>query len=170
MKTIIIDNKISLIEDYTRLNVTVICPRKNIQKMLNSTAAKFISKKEITLDFHHRAGQVFEVVINVKFSNIEKYLKTSSIWEAENKSQYLEFIEINKIGFSYSYNLMNSYTNKVTGIYAFGNCANYTEPNYCTEYYYSNGKMILLPNTERTNFGKKRYVKNGFKWASNRKF
>jgi len=170
MKTIIIENKVKLINYFTYLTVDVICPRRNIQNMLDITKAIFISKKEITVNYNHCAGQLFKVVIKVKFSNIEKHLKSGSVCSADNKNVYLEMIDINRGGGMFFGTDLNCYENKITGIYEFGNCANYTVPNYATYYTSMSGRTIQLNNTERTDFGKKRYVKNAGTWYSNKKF
>ena len=171
MKTIIIDNKIQLVEDSTRINVTVICPKSNIQKMLDETNARLISKSEIKLSYNHHAGITYKVVINVIFSRIEKYLKIVDVYGAENIKSYKELIEINRIGFGQSYALMHCCKNEITGIYAFGDCSYYIKESHSTYYYYKNGqKPIILNDNQRTNFGQKRYVQNNGKWASNRKF
>jgi len=167
MKTIIIDKKIKLVEDWTIVEVTVICPEKNIQTMLSETGAKLVSKEKTVLPYNHHAGIIYEVEISAMFSKVEKHLKTVSIYEAENIESYIDLININLR----SYKSTHCYKNEITGIYEFGNCYNY-EPSICaTPYYYKNrAKPIWLNNTMRTNFGHKRYVKNNEKWASNRKF
>ena len=170
MKTIIIENKVKLINELTLLTVDVICPRKNIQKMLDQTKAKFISKKEITVNYNHRAGQLFKVVIRVEFSNIEKHLIAGSVFSAKNKDVYIDMLDINMVGNRLFGSDLNCYENKITGIYEFGNCANYTEPNCATYYTSISGRKIQLNNTEKTDFGKKRYVKNAGTWYSNKKF
>lgn len=173
MEAIIIDNKIQLIEDSTHFEINVICPRKNIQKMLDITKGKLLSKTKIELSFHHRAGETYEVKIIAKYRNVKQYLKPFSIYVADNKTQYLELISVNSLANkqSFAYSLTNCCSNQITGLYAFGDCSNYEQPNYNTLYYYADGsKSISLANNQRTNFGKKRYIKNNGKWASNRKF
>ena len=171
MKTIIIDNKIQLIENSTRINVTVICPKHNVQKMLDETGARFVSKKEIELSYNHRAGVVYEVVINVLFHKVEKFLKVVDIHEAENVKSYIDIISVNRLGgFGFGYSISHCYKNEITSLYAFGDCSNYSFPSVNTHYFPAKGKMILLNNNSRTDFGKKRYVQNNGKWYSNRKF
>ena len=170
MKTIIIDNKIQLIEDSTRINVTAICPQKNIQKMLDETKASFISKKEIELSYNHHAGIVYKVEISVIFSRIEKYLKVVDIHEAENVKSYIDLINVNRIGFGFGYNISHCYKNEITGLYLFGDCSCYASKSNVTYYYYKNSNRPLNLGSRITNNGQKRYVQNNGKWASNRKF
>jgi len=138
--------------------------------MLAQTDARFISKKEIAVNYNHRAGQLFEVTIKVQFSKIEKHLKTASISSAENMSTYLDMISVNKLGVTYAYTDTNVLENKITGIYEFGDCADYSQADYSSVYYSKVGKKIKLNKTLRTNFGKKRYVQNNGIWFSNRMF
>lgn len=165
MKTILINNRIQLINDSTYLTVSVICPQKNIQKMLNVTNARFISKKETQVQYNHNAGQLFEVEIKVQFSKIEKHLRTNSYYNAENQQAYVEMIAVN----GRVYNL-DCLENKVTGIYEFGNCASFSQLHYASYYTSKSGRTIELNNNERTDFGKKRYINNAGTWYSNKKY
>lgn len=175
MKTILINNKIQLIEKFTRIEVKVICPKKNIQKMLEKTGAKFLSKKEISLEFNHNAGQVFEITILVRFENVEKYLKCQDVYNyrnAENFDSYIEMININSFycgGFAMQ--TKNCYENIVVGLYAFGDCSRLSgNGNSYTRYFRKDGHSILRCDTDFTSNGEKRYIKTGKGWLSNKAY
>lgn len=173
MEAIFIKNKIQLIENFTSIEVKVICPRKNIQTMLDTTKGHFISKKEIILPYNHNAGQVFEVIIRAKFENLKRYLKKDNFYnfKAENEREYKDLIKINeaKSG-GYFYQTTQIYAAEIRGLYSFGDCSTWNNSRLTTFYWYANGRRIELNNTERTNYGNKRYVQNAGKWLSNKKY
>ena len=175
METIFINNKIQLIEKFTRIEVKVICPKNNIQKMLETTGAKFLSKKEIHLGFNHNAGQVFEITILVRFENVEKYLKCQDVYNyrnAENFDFYIEMININSFSFgSFTMQTKKCFENIIVGLYAFGDCSRLSgNGNSYTRYFRKDGHSILRCDNDFTNNGKKRYIKTGKGWFSNKKF
>jgi hypothetical protein len=170
MKTIIIDNKIQLIKDYTYLNIVVICPKRNIQKMLETTKSKFIFKEKIGLDYNHHAGDIYRVLVYVKFTNIVDFLPKTHIQKADNFKDYLDLININTNNIWLNYDLSHCYENIITGIYTFGSCSVYPNFKINDFYFDKNGKKITLNKSDKTNFGKKRYVKNNNKWYSNKKY
>ena len=172
MKAVIIDNKIRLVKESDLLNVNIICPARNIQKMINETGCRIISKTDAFLNYKNNAGKVFELNIQVKFSNIEKYLKVETIWNCENKASYIEMLGVKSVG-NIPYHDSNLPSNFVNSLYAFGNCSYLGVPSFCTEYYpLTNGKVkvIYLNDTQHTDFGKKRYMKNAGTWYSNKKY
>jgi|SRR5690554_771723 len=173
MKTIVINNRIHLIEDFTQIEVKVICPLKNIQKMLDETRSKLISKKEINLNYNHHAGKVFEIMVFARFGDVKKYLKNQTIHNYRNVSNYnayIDLININKIGFGFAHQTVLCFENIITGLYAFGDCSRLVSSNSYTYYYGKNGYSKLRANTEFTENGNKRYIKTGKGWLSNRMF
>lgn len=175
MKTILINNKIQLIANSTILEVKVICPKRNIQKMLEATNGKFISKKEIRLNFNNHAGQVFEVVIKTRFENVEKFLKYGNIYDfrnAENFESYTELLKINSFSFGgYANEVGKCFENVIVSIYAFGDCSRLSgNGNSYTRYYRTDGHSILRCDNAFTNNGEKRYIRTGKGLLSNRKF
>jgi hypothetical protein len=175
MKTIVINNKIKLVEDFTTIEVKVICPKANIQKMLETTKGKFISKNEINLNFNHNAGQVFEVTIKANFKNVEKFLRYQDVYnyrDVENFDSYIEMITINQYGFGgYAVSTKLCYENIVVALYAFGDCSRLSgNRNSYTRYYRKDGHSILRCNNDFTNFGEKRYIKTGKGWLSNKAY
>ena len=166
MKTLKIENKLNLVNDNTWILVKVICPKINIQKMLESTEGRFISKKEIALNYNHHAGTVFEVTIKARFSKVECYLKSDSIYGSDNYEAYSQMTSIN------GYMLGNCLTNQITSLYAFGDCSelvNWKELAY-TKYFRIDGYSILRQNTDFTEKGNKRYIKTNKCWMSNKKY
>lgn len=170
MKTIFINNKIQLIENYTYIEVKVICPKSNIQKMLDATKSKFISKTEISLNYNHLAGQVFEVVIKARFENVEQFLKKQSIANyyrsAENYNAYIDMVSIN--GFFHS---NTCFETEIVSLYAFGDCSRLTgNGNTYTRYFRKDGHSILRCDNDFTENGNKRYIKTNKGWLTNRAF
>lgn len=175
MKTIFLNNKIQLIEDFTNIEVKVICPKRNIQKMLEATKGRFISKKEIRLNFNNHAGQTFEVIIKARFENVKQFLKVQDIYNyrnAENFDSYIEMININSFGFGgFAMQTRDCFENIIISLYAFGDCSRLSgNGNSYTRYFKKNGHSILRCDNDFTNTGKKRYIKTGKGWLSNKKY
>lgn len=175
MKTIFLNNKIQLIENFTNIQVVVICPKRNIQNMLKATKGKLISKKETRLNFNNHAGQVFEVTILARFENVEKYLKKQDLYNynnAENYAAYMDLISVNSFGFGgFAMVTKLCYENVIVGLYAFGDCSRLSgNGNTYTRYYNANGHSILRCDNDFTNGGVKRYIKTGKGWLSNKNY
>lgn len=175
MEAIFINKKIHLIEDLTVITVNVICPRRNIQNMLKTTKSKFISKKEIRLNFNHHAGQTFEVQILARFSNVKKFLKIQDVHnysKSLNYDAYIDLISINGIGFGGFAAVTNKcFENIIVGLYSFGDCSRLVgNGNSYTSYFRINGHSVLRCNNDFTTNGRKRYIKTAKGWMSNRGF
>ena len=175
MKTILINNKIQLILNSTIIEVKVICPKRNIQKMLEATKGKLISKKEIRLNFNNHAGIVFEVVIKARFENVEKFLKCGNIYDfrnAENFESYTDLLNVNRFQFGgYMNEATKCFENIIITLYAFGDCSRLSgNGNTYTRYYRTDGHSILRCNNDFTNNGEKRYIKTGKGWLSNKAY
>ena len=174
METIFINNKIQLIENSTTFEVKVICPKRNIQKMIVATKGRFISKKELRLNFNHNAGQIFEVIIKVRFEDVKQFLKKEDIYNfrnADNFDSYIEMIKINSFGFGFAMQTKMCFKNVITSLYAFGDCSRLSgNGNTYTRYYRADGHSILRCNTDFTNNGEKRYIRTGKGLLSNRKY
>ena len=163
---ILIENEIKLISDNDYLNITIILPTPNIQKMLETIKGRLISKKIIILDYNHNAGETMEVKVEVLFENAKKYLTFDTLFNADNRKDFLSLLHTD---FKSSYNIVNCITNKIKSLYAFGQVTRiFSCPT--TIYYYKNGKSIYLNDNPRTNLGKKRYLKNAGKWVSNKAY
>ena len=175
MKTILINNKIQLIANSTTLEVKVICPKRNIQKMLEVTKGKLIYKKETVLNYRNNAGKVFEVTIKARFENVEKFLKCEDVFNyrnAENFDSYVEMIGVNRYSFgSFSHETKKCYESVITGLYAFGDCSRLSRNgNTYTRYFRKDGHSILRCDTDFTNKGEKRYIRTGKGLLSNKKY
>lgn len=167
MIPIIIDNSIKLKDErYDYIEVDVRVPEQNIQKMLEVTEGKLLSKTTVSVSFNHYAGQLFKCRIRASLKKVKTRLKRGSLYDnVEGKKEFLSLID-GKFGLGYE--LSNPLSNEITGLYEFGDCRRYTPLQTTTSYLYKNGRAINLNNNSRTNNGKKRYVKNNGQWVSNK--
>jgi len=142
MKTVIIDNKIRIVENSSRIVLSITVPRLNLQKMKEALNCEIIEKKLIKLNFKHNAGEVFSVKISVLFSKIEKYLREGNIFNCENKDQYLSlFSESDRNNYSTRIMLID-----IVALYAFGQFFLNNSLNNNTIYYNKKGNKISLNN------------------------
>jgi len=169
MTPIIIDNTVRLKDDkFDWIEVNVRVPEKNIQNMLDLTGGQLLSKKPISVTFNHYAGQLYLCRVRCPLKKVKNRLKRGSLFdEVGNKKEFLSLFDDKHF---LGYFTTNPLSNEITGLYEFGNCRNYRQNQQTTVYFYKNGRAIELNNNERTKNGKKRYVRNNNKWASNRKF
>lgn len=163
MIPIIINNSIRLKSEFDVIPVVAIVPEKNIQNMLDATNAILVSKIPITVSYNHLAGKLYECVIKVQIKKVMPYLSTGDVHSVEGREAYLSLTD------SRSLAVMKPLENRIRGLYTFGNCMTYTFPP-TTTYHYKTGKQIQLNNNEYNDYGNRRYVKNGKKWASNKKY
>ena len=114
----IFNNKIQLIDDFTYINISLIVPFGNLQKMKDLTGCAILSTKNHFLSFNHYAGNVAKVNIRVKFSKIAHFLEKSYIdGNNENYHQYIDLIGRHWSDLYYSD--CNLISNKIK-LYAFG--------------------------------------------------
>jgi len=73
LQAVAIDNQIKLLNDYDYVELTILVPRGNIQRMIELTKCIVLSKKSAKVDFNHHAGQLFKTTISVRWGNICKY-------------------------------------------------------------------------------------------------
>jgi len=163
MIPIIINDSIRLASELDFIPVEAIVPEKNIQNMLDATDAKLISKRLTAVSYNHLAGSLYECVIKVQIRKVMPYLSTGDVHNAEGREAYLSLTD------SRSLAVTKPIENKIRGLYTFGNCTTYNFPPPTT-YYYKTGKQIQLNSNEYNDYGSRRYVKNGKKWASNKKY
>lgn len=162
----IIENRLYLCEDHNIIDITLNIPERNIQSMIEKTGARILAKKQIILDFNHRAGYVYACSIRVRFGKIKDFLTKKSLLEANNSKDYINLLYDSRcIGYSSSMCFIDK-----CGLYTFGDCSSYNNYTPSSPYWYMDGRMIHLNDTFRTNYGKKRYLKNAGRWVSNRKF
>ena len=166
METILLNNKIKLVNDFTFIDCEILVPSLNIQNLKQLTSCKIISKEAKKVDFNHNAGNLFTVKIRVRFDKIKQYLKHESCHDAINKSEYLNLLD--KSFFYLSYHEQNLLTDKVA-LYAFGKCYTYTDgKKYNVVYRNKLGHKISLIKSEQNNFGQKRYINFKGQWYSNK--
>lgn len=164
MKAIILNNRIQLISyESKKIKISLIVPALNLQKMKELTGCTICGKKEIEVNFNHYAGKLFNVTLLVRFDKIENYLQRNNISECENKSEYLNLL--NTPQFYLGYFETNLLTDKVA-LYAFGDCRQFSKPNFNTIYKNKAGHKISLCHSIQNNFGQKRYVKFKGQWYS----
>lgn len=169
MRPIIIDNSIKLKNENEYIEVNIRVPERNIQKMLNATEGKLISKIPMEVTFNHNAGNLYLCRVRTKLKTVVNRLKRGSLFdEVLGKKEFLALIDNRSFGLPYE--ISNPLSNEITGIYEFGDCSHYKTRQTTTYYYYKNGRVIELNNNSRTNNGKKKYVRNNNQWVSNRKF
>ena len=165
MKAIILKNRIQLISYPSKqIEITLRVPALNIQKMIDATGSTIKSKNEITVDFNHYAGKLYNVTILVRFDKIEKYLQTESVYTCVNKDEYLNLL--NTSYFHLTYNECNLLADKVA-LYAFGDCRQFLKANNNTVYKNKAGHKISLAHSEKNNFGQKKYINFKGQWYSN---
>jgi hypothetical protein len=163
MIPIIINDSIRLKDKLDFIEVKAIVPEKNIQNMLDATNARLLSKRLTAVSYNHNAGNLYECVIKAQIRKVIPYLSTGDVHNAEGREAYLSLTD------SRSLAVTKPLENKIRGLYTFGHCGTYNFP-HTTTYYYKTGKQIQLNNNEYNDYGSRRYVKNGKKWASNKKY
>jgi len=166
MEAIILNNRIQLISyESKQIEISLLVPALNLEKMKQSTNCSILSKVEKKVDFNHHAGKLYFVTIRVKFSDIKKYLQRENIYTVENKNEYLSLLNIS--AFYTTYHECNLLADKVA-LYAFGDCRKFPQSNFNTIYKNKAGHKISLVQTEQNNFGQKRYINFKGQWYSNR--
>lgn len=167
MKAIFIlkDKKIKLYHYTDMVIVDVVCPRANIQSMLKTLPAKFISKEKIILPYSHYAGETYLVKLKIRLGEIVNYLSLANNINVLNAENYSQFRDV--AGWQ-----IDVYQLQINKLYLFGDCGKYIDYKSLTHtsYYNKNGRKILLPNKPYNDFGKKRYVCNAGEWYSNKEY
>lgn len=171
MKTIIIDKKVYMIDDFDFVKMSLIVPALNLEKMRLATKCRIISKEDVEETFHHNAGKLYKVTIDVRLTNIVAYLKDGDVFSCENKDAFLSMFYDQSFWSLHRWSSRVFPCNKVA-LYAFGDCNNFRpkENNMNVIYYDINGKKISLLTCEDNEYGKKRYINFKGHAYSNRKF
>jgi hypothetical protein len=146
MKAIIENNKVRLVNDYSIVNCTITVPFKNIERMKQATNCKIINVKSTSVNFNHNAGKLAKVTIDVRFSQIEKYLGETNAGECENFDSYLDLLGKKQGRFSSLCHTERMLKNcNQVRLYAFGDLnLNYKYNDNNTHYINKNGRKISL--------------------------
>lgn len=75
LEAVAIDNQIRLLENSSRVELKLLVPRGNIQKMREATQCRILSKTPEKVNFNHNAGELYRVKISVRWGNISKYFR-----------------------------------------------------------------------------------------------
>lgn len=115
-----IDNQIKLLSDSSRVELNLLVPRGNIQKMKEVTQCIILSKHPEKVNFNHNAGDLYRVKISVKWGNISKYLPHKvSANTCENAEHFMQMTSLkNRWELNYICNQITD-ANKIP-LYAFG--------------------------------------------------
>jgi len=166
MQAIILNNQIKLVDDSSFINATIRVPARNLQEMIKLTGAKILKKEEERVTFNHYAGTLYKVTVYVAFKRLSPYLGHDSVYDCENKENYLSlFIRRDRL----YYTDTNLKSEKV-GLYAFGQSYVFEKNNCNVIYFGKSGKKISLNHSPENDFGKKRMVKFKGEYVSNRRF
>jgi len=155
MQAIIINNKVTLVDDFSTIKMSLIVPKRNMQRMKELTKCCILSKEPTKVAYNNYAGDLFKVNISVGFKDINPYLNYGNAYEAINNDNYLDLL--NKPIFSLYASQVNLKTDKVN-LYAFSNCSRIPYINSSTIYYRIDGKKHSFINRDLNEFGNKRYI------------
>lgn len=141
--------------------VRIITPTKNIQKILD-LGARIYGRRPTKVNYPHRSGELKEIYVLVKFSIIKDYLDkdwfNELTYEKEYRKYFLNYHGVGKV-----------FKNTILGLHRFGAVTEEQQSDY-VPYTNKYGKTIQIRKHEANDFGRKRYVKNGKKWFSNKKY
>jgi hypothetical protein len=164
MEAIIINNKVTLVDDFTNVKMTIIVPKRNLQNMRELTSCKIIAKEPTSVGYNNYAGDIFNVTILVRFANIRQYLNLSGLTNVENVQQYIDLLYSDTF-----WGHVNLLRDKIN-LYAFGNCHIMSSPDNNTIYYNLEGRKHSFVKRDLNDFGKKRYIYFKGHFWSNRQF
>ena len=165
MQAIIINNRVTLVDDFSQIKISIIVPARNIQRMKELTNCKIISKEPTTVSYNNYAGKLFRVTISVAYKNISQYMNIGDLRKAENAKAYLDLLNFQQ----FYYNLCSLKSDSVN-LYAFGNCYYDGQPSLSTIYYAVDGSKKSIINRDLNDFGRKRIIRLKGKYYSNRNF
>jgi len=164
MKAIIENNKVRLVTEFSTVNCTIVVPFLNIEKMKQATNCRIQKVEETRVDFNHNAGKLAKVTISVRFSQIENYLNTSSVFDCENKDEYFNLLGKEVYGYLNT-TLLNCDKAK---LYGFGNIP-YSYQVGVNKTSYFNKFGIEKKYAQHSEMPRYKYsAKHG--WSSNRAF
>lgn len=165
MNAIIINNKVTLVDDFSLLKMSIIVPKRNLQRMKELTKCQILSKEPTTVNYNNYAGDLFRVTILVAYKDINQYMNYSNLFNVDNAKEYFDLL-YSKDGYYFHCNLKSDNVN----LYAFGDCSRIPYVNNSTIYYSLTGDKHSFINRDLNEFGNKRYILFKGKYYSNRKF
>lgn len=165
MNAIIINNKVTLVDDFSLLKMSIIVPKRNLQRMIELTKCKILSKEPTHVAYNNYAGDLFKVTISVLYKNISQYMNIGDLRKAENAKAYFDLLNFQQ----FYYNLCSLKSDSVN-LYAFGDCSRIPYVDNSTIYYSINRTKHSFINRDLNEFGNKRYINFKGKVYSNRNF
>ena len=127
LQAVAIDNQIKLLSSSSKIEISLIIPRGNIQRAKELTGFKILSKTPHKATFNHNAGELYMVRVSVQWGKISAYFnKTVNAKQCQNWEMLFALTDTNPNESGYYHNQILD-GSKIP-LYAFGSpkMRNYT--------------------------------------------